>query len=157
MAWHEGGSFVCGVFLGVALLSSITTRSTGPEIGSEIGPSAVKLSDFSGDGYSLSDMTVEYGSCWDKEDVCIRVAYTLDCDKQLCRVDNYDISYAIKVKAYKEGCHVWPYGWFNGREPSDRRDLKRGESHTGRVIFKLDKPEPGGVTITVDGQTVYQD
>lgn len=61
------------------------------------------------------------------------------------------------IEAYKEGCRVQPEEWFNRRESVDHRALKRGESHTEIVVFRLDKPEPGGVTITVDGQTVYQD
>lgn len=163
MAWLEGGSFVCGVFLGVALLSSITAQ-TEPEI----GPSAVELSDFSGDGYSLTDMTAEYGSCWDRDAVCIRLAYTLNCGRQRCKVhdcryNTFDGDIQIEaykegcVEAYKEGCRVLPGAWFNRHETADRRALKRGESHTEMVVFQLDKPEPGGVTITVDGQTVYQD
>ena len=64
---------------------------------------------------------------------------------------------AIKVKAERHNSNVWPFGWFNRHEPADNYELKRGESHTEMVVFKLDKPEPGGVTITVDGQTIYKD
>lgn len=166
MDWLSGSSFVCGILLGVALLSSITTttRPTEPEIGS----SAVELSDFSGDGYSLTDMTAEYGSCRDRDDVCIRLAYTLNCGRQRCRVNHYRYKVFdsdIHIEAYKEGCieayeeacRVQPDVWFNRHESVDRRTLTQGESHTEIVVFQLDKPEPGGVTITVDGQTVYQD
>ena len=130
-----------------------------PESGPEIGPSAVELSDFSGDGYSLTDMTAEYGSCYDREEFCIRLAYTLNCGKQRCKVCHYHhiIDDDIYIEAYKEGCRVQPEAWFNRHESVNQRALKRGESHTEIVVFKLDKPEPGGVTITVDGQTVYQD
>lgn len=160
MGWLYGGSAVCGILLIVALLLPITlpAKVLLPESEPEIGQSAVELSGFSGDGYSLSNMTVEYGTCWDKDDVCIRLAYTLNCGRRQCKVDHYNIrNNAIQVKADKEDCRVWPFGWFNRHETADNRELKRGESHTEMVVFKLDKPEPGGVTITVDGQTVYQD
>ena len=151
-----GGILLIGALLLLPMGWGMTLFSSDPT--PKVAVTAIELSDFSGDGYSLSDMTAEYGSCWDKDDVCIRLAYTLNCGKQQCKVDHYNIrDNAIQVKADKEACCVWPFGWFNRHETADNRELKRGESHTEMVVFKLDKPEPGGVTITVDGQTVYQD
>ena len=160
MGWLYGGAAVCGILLIIALLLPITlpAKVLLPEPVPEIGQSAVELSDFSGDGYSMSNMTAEYGSCWDKKDVCIRLAYTLHCEKKHCVVDHDGIrNDAIKVSAERNNSQVWPFGWFNRHEPADNSELKRGESHTEMVVFKLDNPERGGVKITVDGQTVYQD
>ena len=151
-----GGILLIGALLLLPLGWGMTFFSSDPT--PKVAVTAIELSDFSGDGYSLSDMTVEYGSCWDKKDVCIRLAYTLHCQKKHCVVDNDGImDDAIKVKAERHNSNVWPFGWFNRQEPADNYELKRGESHTEMVVFKLDKPEPGGVTITVDGQTDYQD
>lgn len=160
MGWLYGGCTLSGVLLIIVLLLPITlpAKVLLPEPVPEIGQSAVELGDFSGDGYTLSNMTAEYGTCWDKKDVCIRLAYTLHCEKKYCVIDNDGIrDDAIKVNAERHNDNVWPFGWFNRHESADNYELKRGESHTEMVVFKFDKPELGGVTITVDGQTIYQD
>lgn len=86
-------SWICRIVLIIISLFilSIIVFLLIPESGPEIGPSAVELSGFSGDGYSLTDMTAEYGSCYDREDFCIRLAYTLNCGKQRCWVNHYNM------------------------------------------------------------------
>ena len=123
----------------------------------QIGPTAVKIADFSGDGYSLSKMTVEYGTCLSEKETCIRLVYTINCEKKYCEVHHGGIlNDVIKVKTEHSG-KAWPYWWFNKNEEVENKELKRGESSTEMVVFKLENKKRGGVKITVDGQLIYQD
>ena len=116
------------------------------------------LGEFQGYGFRLEGLKTEYGACMNKDEACVKLSYTLVCERDNCQVTARDIlQSAIKVEAWQGTSKLWSEDWFNCWQNSTPRQIKKGETETEWVAFKLDKPEPGGVTITVDGQTVYQD
>ena len=121
----------------------------------EAGESAIKVNDYTGDGFTLTDMKLEYGICSKEEiEACVRLIYTFNCKNKACELSSSYYS-RIHFSATQTSHYLNESHWFNDKyiDRSFIIKLAKDESSTRMIAFKLDRPGLKGVEITLHGYT----